>query len=299
MSEETTEIDQAMARIREVVGVQLGVERPTAAEVDPATVPRFGKDLPEQLAPDQRAALVAEAERLDPWLQGPFWLGGDLVIGGTWRNDGRWSDIGDAIPADLSGRRVLDVGSNAGYDPFMFKLRGAEYVMGAEPYMFIEQARFLERIYKTGVDFQPLGWQDLDPAVHGTFDLVHCHGVLYHEMHPMALLQRLREMLAPGGALYFGSMMLADPEMSEYARFVPGAYYVDATWWWVPGRLAMRWMLESVGFDVRRQLAVYDGPPGEVETINGYFECGLGEPSPLVTRVDVSTGGATPAQRSR
>ena len=299
MSEETTDIDTAMAHIRAAVGVQLGVERPVAADIDPATVPHFATDLPAELTPEQRQALVAEAERLDPWLQGPFWIGGDLVIGGTWRNDGRWLELGEAVPADLTGKRVLDVGSNAGYDPFMFKLRGAEYVLGAEPFMFIEQARFLERIYRTGVDFQPVGWQGLDPAVHGTFDLVHCHGVLYHDMHPMAMLQRLREMLAPGGTLYFGSMMLADPEMSEYARFVPGSYYGDATWWWVPGRLALRWMLEAVGFDVRRQLAVHDGPPGEFETINGYFECGLGEPSPLVTRVDASAGGATPAPRSR
>lgn len=298
MTDPTTDIDDAMARIREVVGQQLGVERPLAVEVDPATLPCFGKDLPAELSPERRAELLAEVERLDPWLQGPFWLGGDLVIGGAWRNDGRWLGFGEEVPANLSGKRVLDVGSNAGYDPFMFHLRGAKYVLGAEPFMFIEQARFLERIYATGVDFQPLGWQDLDPAVQGTFDLVHCHGVLYHEMHPMALLQRLREMLAPGGTLYFGSMMLADPEMSEYARFVPGAYYDDATWWWVPGRLAMRWMLESVGFDVRRQLAVHDGPPGEFATINGYFECGLAEASTLVTRVDSSTG-ATPDAGTR
>lgn len=292
MTEPTTDIDDAMARIREAVGHQLGVERPLAAEVDPASVPHFGKDLPDELSPERRADLIAEAERLDPWLQGPFWLGGDLVIGGAWRNDQRWLGLGDDIPADLSGKRVLDVGSNAGYDPFMFHMRGAHYVLGCEPFHFIEQARFLERLYQTGVDFQPLGWQDLDPAVHGTFDLVHCHGVLYHDMHPMALLQRMREMLAPGGALYFGSMMLGDPEMSEYARFVPGAYYGDSTWWWVPGRLAMRWMLESVGLEVRRQLAVHDGPPGEFATINGYFECGLSDPSPVVTRVDSSTGVA-------
>jgi len=294
MSDRATDIDDAMARIREVVGQQLGVERPLAVEIDAASLPRFGKDIPTELSPERRAELVAEAERLDPWLQGPFWLGGDLVIGGAWRNDGRWLGFGEEVPADLSGKRVLDVGSNAGYDPFMFHSRGAEYVLGAEPFMFIEQARFLERIYQTGVDFQPLGWQDLDPAVHGTFDLVHCHGVLYHDMHPMALLQRLREMLAPGGTLYFGSMMLADPEMSEYARFVPGAYYDDSTWWWVPGRLAMRWMLESVGLEVRRRLAVHEGPPGEFATVNGYFECGLGAASPLVTRVDSSTGATPP-----
>ncbi len=158
---------------------------------------------------------------------------------------------------------MLDVGSNAGYDPFMFRRRGAEYVLACEPFEFIEQARWLESIYRSGVDFQPLKWEDLSPASQGTFDLVHCHGVLYHDLHPMALVQRLASMLAPGGTMFFGSIMLADPELSEYARFVPGAYYGDDTWWWVPGRLAMRRMLEAAGLAVSEEFGLLPGPPGE------------------------------------
>jgi tRNA (mo5U34)-methyltransferase len=289
--ETDTDIDDAMERIREAVAGQLGVERPLAVEVDVESVERFSPDLPDELEPERRAELVAEAERLDPWLQGPFWLGGDLVVGGAWRNDARWSGLEGEVPDDLSGKRVLDIGSNAGYDPFMFHLRGAEYVLGCEPFHVIEPARILERVYQTGVDFQALGWQDVDPAVHGTFDLIHCHGVLYHDLHPVALLQRLRELLNPDGLLYFGSMMLADPEMSEYARFVPGPYYSDATWWWVPGRLAMRWMLETCGLEVVRQLPTHPGPPGEFATINGYFVCAPGDPSPISTHV--ASSGAT------
>jgi SAM-dependent methyltransferase len=165
---------------------------------------------------------------------------------------------------------VLDVGSNAGYDPFMFSHRGADYVLACEPFEFIEQAHFLESIYKTGVDFQRIGWQDLDPAEHGVYDLVHCHGVLYHEPNPMGLLSRLWHLTAPGGTLLLGSMMLADPTLSEYARYVPLSYYGDPTWWWVPGRLALRWMIETAGFDVDGAFGESPGPPGEFETVNGY-----------------------------
>jgi len=66
------------------------------------------------------------------------------------------------------------------------------------PFEFIRQAHFLEEVYQSGVDFQPLAWQQLDPTKHGTFDLVHCHGVLYHELHPIALLQRLRSLAHAG-----------------------------------------------------------------------------------------------------
>jgi SAM-dependent methyltransferase len=273
-----------LSRLRSAVKQQLGVERIAVGELDPSELVRFSPDLPEQLDAQEAERLVARAEDLQPWLQGPFLLGGDLVIGGAWRNDLRWVGLDPHVP-DLKSKRVLDVGSNAGYDPFMFHLRGASHVLACEPFEFIEQALFLESIYRTGVDFQRLGWQDLDPAEHGQFDLIHCHGVLYHEAHPMHMLQSLRRMLADGGTLLFGSMMLADPELSEYARFVPGAYYGDPTWWWVPGRLCMRWMLEAAGFVSEEEFGFSDGPPGEFRTMNGYFRCGGGEPAELLTQV--------------
>ena len=272
MSNQPQASDDLMRGVREAVEKQLGVERPQHLAISPQECERFASDLPDRLSPERREELLARADELQPWLQGPFWLGGDVVVGGAWRNDHRWIAFGEQLPADLSGMRVLDIGSNAGYDPFMFRKRGAAEVLACEPFEFIEQARFLEEIYRTGVDFQPLLWESLDPATHGTFDLVHCHGVLYHDLHPMALLQKLRAMLAPGGVLFFGSMMLGSPELAEYARFVPGAYYGDATWWWVPGRLCMRWMIEAAGLRVVEEFGVHDGPPGEFDVVNGYFK---------------------------
>jgi 2-polyprenyl-3-methyl-5-hydroxy-6-metoxy-1,4-benzoquinol methylase len=268
----TDAVDDAMTKLRAAVEQQLGVERPEHLDVEPAACQRFSPELPEALDPERRAALLARVEELQPWLQGPFWLGGDLVIGGAWRNDQRWLGLQHQVPESLAGKRVLDVGSNAGYDPFMFHTLGATEILACEPFEFIEQARFLEDVYRSGVDFQPLKWEDLDPDRHGRFDLVHCHGVLYHELHPMAMLDRLRAMLADDGTLLFGSMMLGDPELSEYARFVPGAYYGDPTWWWVPGRLCMRWMLEAAGLEVIEEFGLHDGPPGEFPVVNGYFK---------------------------
>jgi tRNA (mo5U34)-methyltransferase len=268
-------IDDAMSEIRKAVEHQLGVERPEAAAVEPDSLMRFGQ-VPAVLDPEQRSRLAARAAELDPWLQGPFLLGGDLVVGGAWRTDVRWQTLGEHLPEGMAGASVLDVGSNAGYDPFMFRLRGAGRVVGCEPFEFIRQAEFLESIYASGVEFLPLGWQQLDPAELGTFDVVHCHGVLYHDLNPVALLQRLHAMLAPGGTLLFGSMMLDDPELSEYARFVPGEYYGDPTWWWVPGRLAMRWMLEAAGFKVEEEFGLNEGPRGEFPVVNGYLRATLG-----------------------
>jgi tRNA (mo5U34)-methyltransferase len=269
------DLEDAMREIRKAVEHQLGHERPDAADVDPASLERFG-EVAAKLDPEERRRLAARAAELDPWLQGPFLLGGDLVVGGAWRTDQRWQILGEHLPASIDGGTVLDVGSNAGYDPFMFSRRGARRVVGCEPFEFIRQAEFLESIYRTGVEFMPLGWQQLDSATLGTFDIVHCHGVLYHDLNPVALLQRLHAMLAPGGTLLFGSMMLDDPELSEYARFVPGEYYGDPTWWWVPGRLAMRWMLAAAGFEVEEEFGVNEGPRGEFPVVNGYLRAGKG-----------------------
>jgi SAM-dependent methyltransferase len=282
-NEEQELLEAAMGRIRKAAENQLGVGAFAQLErTRPEGVVRFSENLPKTYDDDRRTTLIRRVNQLEPWLQGPFALGGDLVIEGAWHNDQRWQNLAPYVP-DLEGARVLDVGSNAGYDAFMFKLRGAAEVMACEPYDFFHQMEFLESIYHTGIEACRLGWQQLDPDVHGTFDLVHCHGVLYHEMHPIALLQRLHAMLADAGTLLFGSMMLAGAELSEYARFVPGAYFGDDTWWWVPGRLAMRWMLESVGFVVEEAFGLAPGPPGEFPTMNGYFRLRRGQPVRNVT----------------
>ncbi len=112
--------------------------------------------------------------------------------------------------------------------------------------------------------------------MHGTFDLVHCHGVLYHEPHPMAMLERLRSMLAPGGTMFLGSMMLASPELSEYARFVPGAYYGDRDV--VVGARPPVPALDARDRRPARShdlFGVHDGPPGEFPVVNGYFRTTL------------------------
>ncbi|MFL5886525.1 MAG: hypothetical protein ACJ77M_15745, partial [Thermoleophilaceae bacterium] len=70
---------------------------------------------------------------------------------------------------------------------------------------------------------------------------------------------------------------------SEHVRFVPGSYFGDPTWWWVPGRLALRWMLEAAGFEVHSEFGEVDGPAGQFPVTNGYFRATAAEADPLIT----------------
>jgi 2-polyprenyl-3-methyl-5-hydroxy-6-metoxy-1,4-benzoquinol methylase/predicted O-methyltransferase YrrM len=271
-------VRDALRRVRELTAKQLPTLNLPDRTINPDALPRFSKTLRDEVADEMREGWLARAQELEPWLQGPFHLGGGVVIEGLWRNDERWAVLDAHVP-DLEGKRVVDIGSNAGYDPFMFHLRGAADVLACEPFEFIAQAHFLESIYETGVRFEQIGWQQLDPAVHGTFDVIHCNGVLYHEPDPLGMLARFRAMLADDGLLLLGTMMLASSELSEYARFVPGDYAGDPTWWWVPGRLATRWMMEATGFLAEPiDELLFEGPAGAFGVVNGYLRGRPGTP---------------------
>jgi SAM-dependent methyltransferase len=84
----------------------------------------------------------------------------------------------------------------------------------------------------------------------GRFDFVLCHNALRASPYPMALLTDLWRLTSPGGVLLLEADTLAEPERSQCASFVSEGSGRG----WVPGRLALRWMVESCGFDVERWL---------------------------------------------
>lgn len=283
----------AAAVIAERQASALNVEQRAYA---PADLPWFGTEAPQRLEAAEADALRAGAAALEPWLQGPFRVAEDIVVEGRWRNDYRWDAIGEHV-GDVAEKRVLDIGSNAGYDPFVFRSRGASEVTACEPFEFVEQMRWLENIYDSGVDIQQIGWQQLSREDHGVYDLVHCNGVLYHEPNPLGMLARLREMVADDGRLLLGTMVLERGDVTEYARFVPTEFANDPTWWWVPGRAAMRWMLERAGFRVEvLRDTFFRGPDGSFPVLNGYYSCVPAEPDRLLGAVALDRPIPAPPQ---
>ncbi len=171
----------------------------------------------------------------------------------------------------LDGGAGVDAGSEAGADALAFAARGAEHVLsctqpvgrgGDDPVAVVQDPR---------VELRSSGWETLDPERDGTFEIVHCHGLLHRVLSPMALLARLRRMAACRGTLLIASMMLADPERSEYVRFVPDRHAGDPTCWFIPGRLAFRWLVETAGFEVEAELGETEGPRDGFPVVVGYL----------------------------
>lgn len=93
------------------------------------------------------------------------------------------------IPADLRGKRVLDIGASDGYFSFLGEERGAE-VMAIDAWP--RQGFFTaHKLRNSKVEFRHMSLYDLDPNEVGLFDIVFCFGVYYHLKKPMVAMERI------------------------------------------------------------------------------------------------------------
>jgi tRNA (mo5U34)-methyltransferase len=91
------------------------------------------------------------------------------------------------IPADLRGKRLLDIGAWDGWFSFEAERRGAAVtaIDCVEAPHFIE----LQRKLASKVDYRILEIYELPDAGLGRFDIVFLLGVLYHLRHPLRALE--------------------------------------------------------------------------------------------------------------
>jgi tRNA (mo5U34)-methyltransferase len=93
------------------------------------------------------------------------------------------------LPLDLTGRRVLDIGPWDGYFAFEMERRGADVT--AIDYVDLDTFRALHRAMKSRVKYCRMEIYELNPKLHGTYDIVLCLGVLYHLKHPLLALEKV------------------------------------------------------------------------------------------------------------
>jgi tRNA (mo5U34)-methyltransferase len=182
----------------------------------------------------------------------------------------KWRRFADAIPADLSGRSVLDIGCNAGFYAMEMKRRGAARVVGLDTADdYLAQARFAAKVSGLEIEFRKMSVYDVG-ALGERFDVVVFMGVLYHLRYPLLALDLIHEHVA-SDLLLFQSMQRGSAQVETLEKnydfwnvelfersgfpklhFIEHRYADDPTNWWIPNRACVEAMLRSAGFSILR-----------------------------------------------
>ncbi len=225
-------------------------------------------------------ALRREIEALGPWFQ-------NLTIGGVQTAPDhflgdypafKFARFADALPQDLSGKSVLDIGCNAGFYAIEMKRRGAAEVVGIDSdERYLAQARFAaDALGFPDIRFEQLSVYDVG-RLGRRFDLVIFMGVLYHLRHPLLALDLIREHVA-GELMLFQTMQQGSADVLQvpedhpfhlpgttrpptyfdnpaYPRmhFIERKFAHDWTNWWAPNAACSQAMLRAAGFTIAAQ----------------------------------------------
>lgn len=166
-----------------------------------------------------------------------------------------WDPLLESLGGTLEGRRVLDLGCNAGYWSLLALRSGCEYLVGIDGRrMHIDQARLVLEVNRIDTASYRLIGADLfevDFARLGSFDLVLCLGLLYHVGKPLALLEAIdpisRDLLVIDTSLSGlpGSLLHLKPEDTEDPRSGMAEKLVA-----YPSRRAVIDMARHLGYEV-------------------------------------------------
>ena len=180
----------------------------------------------------------------------------------------KWQQFSSAVPKDLTGKSVLDVGCNAGFYSIQMKRRGAARVVAIDTdEQYLEQARFAAKVSDAEIEFRKLSVYRVGD-LRERFDLVLFMGVLYHLRHPLLALELLHEHVV-ADLLVTQSLLRGARENMDVPRDLafweteifgrdqfPRMYFVeqrfanDPTNWWIPNRSCFEAMLRSAGFEI-------------------------------------------------
>ncbi len=180
----------------------------------------------------------------------------------------KWQRYADAIPRDLRGKTVLDIGCNGGFFSLEMKRRGADRVLAIDvDEGYLAQARFAAEVTGLDIELRAMSVYDVG-ALHERFDIVFFLGVFYHLRHPLLALDLVHEHVTRDLLVFqslqrgsthvanvaadyaFGDTAIFDDPGFPRLHFVEHRYAADPTNWWIPNRACTEAMLRSAGFAI-------------------------------------------------
>ena len=220
------------------------------------------------------AALQADIEQLKPWFHN-LHINGNQTYANHYLGDFpnfKWQEIAPHLPADLSGKTVLDIGCNAGFYTFELAKRGAQVTAIDLDQHYLKQARWAAKELRLEhqVEFRQQQVYDLAKS-NEQYDIVWFMGVLYHLRYPLLALdivaEKVKELLVfqtltmPGeGELQvddnYSLNDRADMLKEDFPRmaFIERNLNNDPTNWWAPNHAGICAMLRTSGLQVRQQV---------------------------------------------
>jgi tRNA (mo5U34)-methyltransferase len=189
----------------------------------------------------------------------------------------------EVLPADLTGKRCLDVAAFDGFWTLEMQARGASEVVaidvldpqgwdwpvGSED--SVKEAIGARKRQGEGfeivmealgreVERRDMSVYDLDPAEIGMFDFVYVGSLLLHLRDPVRALERVRAVCSGELAL----VETIDPVLTALHPRRPVATFDGRgrPWWWTANRAGIVRMVESAGFELL-------GPPRPIKLPRG------------------------------
>lgn len=160
---------------------------------------------------------------------------------------GRWANLAESVPSDLSGKRVLDIGGADGFFTLEFARRNAMEVVAVDPEVnAINRVKWL--MYHFGIqNITPLVGtiEDMTVEKFGKFDSVFMLALLYHLKDPLTGLEAVAKLT---DELYLESVTVFDDDNS-YLYLKPPQEGLHDEPKWIPTTRCIRDMLNMVGFD--------------------------------------------------
>jgi SAM-dependent methyltransferase len=187
----------------------------------------------------------------------------------------------DLLGGSLKGKRVLDLGCNAGYWSLAAAEAGADFVLGVDGrQMHVDQANFVfevKGIDKGRYQFAEGNVYDFDYAKYGEFDIVFCFGLLYHIAKPVSLIELISEVntdvlvldtgivRGPGSFLRYRQEKMDDPRAAMEYELVSS-----------PTKGAVRDIVRNFGYQVVCLKPQFGDYNGSLRYKNGYRRAFLG-----------------------
>jgi len=178
----------------------------------------------------------------------------------------KWRELAPHLPGDLSGKRALDIGCNAGFYSFELAKRGAQVLAIDFDERYLKQAAWArgQMGLDDQVELRRMSVYDLAELDEEPFDVVLFLGVFYHLRHPLLALDLVAEKTA--GTLVFQTLTSPGDEPLDTPRdlsihdrermrepgwprmaFIENELAGDPTNWWAADAACVEAMLRSTG----------------------------------------------------